>query len=249
MEKRYRNIFLFFVSILLLVTWGFYKSYILYFPNFEGDYYFGGSGLTYIQHIHGALMFIWICFLIIQPLLIKKRLYKIHKTIGIVSYFLVPLLLFSIFMVQETNYYRVLSLSTPKEAIATINGLAYIPAFALFYALAIVNKKNIPKHMRYMIGTSLLFINPALSRALMVFFDMGASGFAVSDYVAMTVAVFLIGYDYYYNKNCKPYSVILVVLLGVHLIWFFRYSDMLQSIGGKFASNFFKTTVVTCDAC
>jgi hypothetical protein len=152
-------------------------------------------------------------------------------------------------MVQETNYYRVLSLSTPKEAIATINGLAYIPAFALFYALAIVNKKNIPKHMRYMIGTSLLFINPALSRALMVFFDLGASGFAVSDYVAMTVVVFLIGYDYYYNKNYKPYSVILVVLLGVHLIWFFRYSDMLQSIGGKFASNFFKTTVVTCDNC
>jgi hypothetical protein len=130
-------------------------------------------------------------------------------------------------------------LSTPKEAISTINGIAYIPAFALFYSLAIANKKNIPNHMRYMIGTSLLFINPGLSRALFVFFGMEASGFAVSDYVAMAVVVFLIGYDYYYNKNYKPYIVILVVLLGVHLIWLFRYTDILQSIGGKFASNLF----------
>lgn len=239
MEKRYRNIFLFFVGILLLVTWGFYKSYLMHFPNFEGDYYFGGSGLTFIQHIHGALMLLWICFLIIQPLLIKNRFYNIHRTIGIVSYFLVPLLLFSIFMVQETSYYRVLSLSTPEEAIATINGIAYIPAFALFYSLAIANKKNIPNHMRYMIGTSLLFINPALSRALFVFFGMAASGFAVSDYGAMAVVVFLIGYDYYYKKNYKPYLVILVGLLSIHLIWVFRYTHILQSIGGKFASNLF----------
>ncbi len=93
--------------------------------------------------------------------------------------------------------------------------------------------------MRYMIGTSLLLINPALSRALFVFFDMAASGLAVSDYFAMAVVVFLIGYDHYYNKNYKPYIVILVVLLGVHLIWLFRYTDIWQSIGGKFASNLF----------
>lgn len=238
MDKKYTNISFFFLGVLFVMIWGFYKSYIVYFPNFEGDYYFGGSGLTYIQHSHGALLLIWIIFLIIQPVLIKYGFHKIHRRIGIVSYFIVPLLLFSIFLVQKTSYYRLLSLSTPKEAIATTNGVAYIPAFALFYSLAIANKKNIPNHMRYMIGTSLLLINPGLSRALIIFFDMGAFGLAVSDYVAMAVVVFLIGYDYYYNKNYKPYIVILVVLLVVHLIWLFRYTDILQSIGGKFASNF-----------
>jgi hypothetical protein len=239
MEKIYKNISLFFVGVLLIVIWGFYKSYIVHFPSFEGDYYFGGSGLTYIQHVHGALMLTWVFFLIIQPILIKNGYYKIHRTIGVVSYVLVPLLLFSIFLVQKVNYHRVLSLSTTEEAIATLNGIPYIPAFALFYSLAIINKRNISNHMRYMIGTSLLLINPALSRALFVFFGMGASGFAVSDYVAMAAVIFFIAYDYRNSKNYKPYFVILVALVVIHLIWAFRYTDVFQSIGGAFATNLF----------
>lgn len=240
MEKKYKNVSLLFLGVLLVVTWGFFKTYIIYFPKFEGDYHAGGSGLTYIHHTHGALLLIWISFLIIQPILIKNGLYKIHRTIGIVSYLIVPLLLVSIFLVQKINYYRILHLSTAKEAIATINGIVYIPAFALLYSLAIVNRKNIPNHMRYMIGTSLLFINPGLSRALFVFFGMAASGFAVSDYVAMNTVVFLIGYDVYFKKkNYKPYIVILIVLLFIHLIWLFRYTDIFQSIGEKFALIFF----------
>jgi hypothetical protein len=239
MEKIYKNISLFFVGVLLVVIWGFYKSYIVHFPNFEGDYYFGGSGLTYIQHVHGALLLTWLFLLITQPILIKNGYYKIHRIIGVVSYVLVPLLLFSIFLVQKVNYYRVLSLSTTEEAIATINGIVYIPAFALFYSLAIINKRNIPNHMRYMIGTSLLLINPALSRALFVFFGMAASGFAVSDYVAMAAVVSFIAYDYRNGKNYKPYIVILVALVVIHLIWAFRYTDVFQSIGGRFATNLF----------
>ena len=184
-------------------------------------------------------MLTWISFLIIQPLLIKYRFYKIHQIIGVVSYFVVPLLLLSIFMVQKTNYYRVLSLSTEKEAIATITGIAYVPAFAVLYSFAIFNKRNTPSHMRYMIGTSLLLINPGLSRALLIFFGMGASGLAVSDYFAMAVVIFLIGYDYHYRRNLKPYLVILAVILIVHLIWLFRYTDTWQLIGRQIALNLF----------
>ncbi len=48
MEKKYKNIPLFFVGVFLVLIWGFYKSYIVYFPTFEGGY-FGGSSYNYIQ--------------------------------------------------------------------------------------------------------------------------------------------------------------------------------------------------------
>lgn len=230
MEKIYRNIHLFFVGVFLIIIWGFYKSYLIYFPTFEGGYW-GGSKYNYIQHTHGVLMLIWILFLIIQPILIKRKLYKIHRIIGKASYFIVPLLLISIFLVTKTFYYRNLITTTEKDAIGTITGLTSIIAFAIFYMLAIVNKRNISSHMRYMIGTSLLLINPGLSRALFIFFGMAESGLAVSDYVAMSIAICFIVYDYRNNKNYRPYIIILVVLVIIHLIWLSRNTSAWQSIG------------------
>ena len=230
MEKIYKNISIFFVFVFIILIWGFYKSYIIYFPTFKGGY-FGGSSYNYIQHTHGALMLTWVLSLIIQPILIKKQLYNIHRIIGKISYFIVPMLLFSIFLVSKTFYYRTLTTATEKDAIGTITGIVNIIAFGIFYLLAIVNKKNIPKHLRYMIGTSLLLINPGLSRALFIFFGMAETGLAVSDYVAMSIAICFIVYDYRNHKNYKPYIVILAVLLITHLIWLFRNFDVWQTIG------------------
>lgn len=141
------------------------------------------------------------------------------------------MLLFSIFLVSKTFYYRTLTTATEKAAIGTITGLANIVAFAIFYLLAIANKRNIPSHMRYMIGTSLLLINPGLSRALFIFFGMAESGLAVSDYVAMTIVICFIAYDSRNHKNYRPYIVILAVLVITHLLWLLRNTDVWQAIG------------------
>ena len=93
--------------------------------------------------------------------------------------------------------------------------------------------------MGYMIGTSLVLINPGLSRALFVFFGMAASGLAVSDYVAMATVICFIIYDYRNNKNYKPYIVILAVLVIIHLIWVFRYTYVWQTIGENIVQHFF----------
>jgi hypothetical protein len=242
MEKNYKNIYIFFIGVLLVLIWGFYKSYIVYFPTFEGGY-LGGS-YNYIQHTHGALMLTWILFLTIQPILIKRKLYNIHRTIGKISYFIVPMLLFSIFLVTKTFYYRTLTYpneyaNTEKDAIGTITGLAYIAAFAIFYLLAISNKRNIPNHIRYMIGTSLLLINPGLSRALFYFFGMAESGLAVSDYVAFATIIVFIIYDYRNKKDYRPHIVILSGLIILHLIWLCRYTEMWQTFGRYIVRHLF----------
>jgi hypothetical protein len=233
MEKAYKNITFFFVAIALVLIWGFYKTYIVYFPSF--------NGFNYVQHVHGFLMFTWLCFLIAQPLLIRAKNYKGHQIIGKLSYFIVPLLLVSIFLVTKMVYYRTLTTDSLKEAIASITvSIPDLISFAIFYLLAIKNRNNIPKHMRYMIGTSLLLISPGLGRAFAIFFNWSITyALAIPDYIAMAIVLFLIGYDYRNKKNYYPYIIILAVLIVRHLIWLFRYTDTWQIFGGQFAKHLF----------
>jgi len=233
MEKTYKHITFLFIAIFLILVWGFYKTYIIYFPNFQG--------FSYVQHIHGFLMLTWVCFLISQPLLIKTRNYKAHRLIGKISYLIVPLLLLSIFFVTRMVYYRTLNSDSEKEAIASITvSIPDLVSFAIFYTLAILNKKNTPKHMRYMIGTSVLLISPGLGRAFAIYFNMPISyALAIPDYVAMLIVLIFIAYDFRNKKNYYPYVVILIVLIIRHLVWVFRYTDFWQTVGGQFAKHLF----------
>ena len=233
MEKSYRNLTLFFVAIGIVLFWGFYKTYTIYFPTFPG--------FNYIQHTHGFLMLTWLCLLIAQPVLIRKGNYKWHRILGKVSYFIVPLLLLSIFLVTGMVYNRILHTDSLKEAIASITvSLPDLISFGLFYFLAIKHKKNVPKHMRYMIGTSLLLISPGLGRALAIYFGLPLSyALAIPDYIVMAIVIFFIGYDFRNKSNFRPYFVILFVLIVRHAIWLLRYSEGWQTIGGQFAQHLF----------
>ena len=233
MEKSYKNITFFFIAIALVLIWGFYKTYIVYFPSF--------IGFNYVQHAHGFLMLTWLCFLIAQPLLIRVKNYKVHRIIGKLSYFIVPMLLVSIFLVTKMVYYRTLNTDSLKDAIASITvSIPDLISFAIFYFLAIKNRKNTPKHMRYMIGTSLLLISPGLGRAFAIFFNWSIFySLAIPDYIAMLIVLVLIGYDYRNKKNYSPFIIILAILIVRHLIWILRYSDTWQTLGGQFAQYLF----------
>jgi hypothetical protein len=186
-------------------------------------------------------MLTWLCLLIAQPVLIRKGNYKWHRILGKVSYFIVPLLLLSIFLVTGMVYNRILHTDSQKEAIASITvSLPDLISFGLFYFLAIKHKKNVPKHMRYMIGTSLLLISPGLGRALAIYFGLPLSyALAIPDYIVMAIVIFFIGYDFRNKSNFRPYFVILFVLIVRHAIWLLRYSEGWQTIGGQFAQHLF----------
>jgi len=85
MEKVYKNISWLFAAILGIVILGFFKTYFGLFPTFEK--------VTSIQHIHGTLFLLWFVMLIVQPILIQKRKLEWHRRIGMISYFLVPLII------------------------------------------------------------------------------------------------------------------------------------------------------------
>ena len=237
MEKSsaipYSRISLFFVFILALITWGFYKTYIIFFPSF--------TGFNNVQHFHGAMMMVWMTFLITQPLLISSGKVTIHRAIGKLSYVIAPLLIVSIFLVSRMVYHRPEPVSTHEEKIAMIAlSIPYLFGFAIFYSLAIINRKETYKHMRYMISTSFLMIAPGLGRALIVYYHTSLNDAVnYSNYLVMAIAAGLLINDIIKKRSYSPFAVVLFVFVLLHLAWNFRNSGLWQIIGEGFAKIFF----------
>ncbi|HKJ42771.1 MAG TPA: hypothetical protein VKA27_11805 [Sunxiuqinia sp.] len=203
MEKAYKNTGYFMLLLVLLVAIGFYQSYFSQFPDFkENTTALSHSRVAMFDHFHAALASIWILFLIGQPLLIRYRRFKIHRLTGKISYLVFPLLILSFIVLIV----RILHAEHPI--------LAYMPLsdgilLILFYSLAIYNRKNTPKHMRYMIGTATVFFGPTFGR-------IGNHILGLQPHVTQNlhyaiiyaILIGLILIDKKHGKNFKPYIII-----------------------------------------
>ena len=150
MEKSYRNLGFVMIFLLPLTFLAFYPSYFGLFPSF------GESTTTYI-HLHAFIASVWILMLIVQPILIRNRKYDLHKKIGRLSYLVFPLLILS-FIPQMI---RILQSETPEVLFFPLSDCI---SLLIFYSLAIYRKKNVSYHMRYMIGSALVFLGPTIGR-------------------------------------------------------------------------------------
>jgi len=233
METSYKNISYFFMGILLCVLVGFHQTYTVKFPTFEG--------LTTVHHFHGAMLMAWFGMLIVQPLFIKYQKREWHRQLGKVSYVLLPLVLYSIFLVTKTQYLRTIS-QMPKEVV--IGGLALdipnIVVFGAFYVLAMVYRHRSDYHMRYMIGTSLLMIGPGIGRAMIIYGNIPFPvAIVYTMYFTELIAVIFLILDYIKGQSIKPFGVILGCVVALHLIWNYQMSGWWQAFGGWFANVFF----------
>jgi hypothetical protein len=234
MEKVYRNTAIFIVLIIFGVQWGFYSVYTSQFPDFKGK--------SSMVHIHGALMMTWMVLLVVQPLLISTGRAEIHRTIGKVSYVLGPVLIISLFLIGKSGYWHNVRENIPqKESLAImaldVRGLF---SYALFWALAMINRKNSKAHMRFMIGTGILAIGPGIGRGLIN--ELGVSfhhSLTITDIVEIAIPAICLGYDIYRKKNYRPWLTILVVMVIGALLWQFKYTEAWQFFAANYAALFY----------
>ncbi len=152
-SKFYKNVSLYLTLGLLVVFWGFSKSY-----------FFQLSANSPAHHVHGISATLWMVVLIVQPYLYKINKLKIHRYIGWSTLFLVPTLVIAGYfmmkrMVHNQAYY-------PPN---TVYKLAFIDfftllGFSLLYFLAIYFRKNIKLHARFMACTIFGPLIPAITR-------------------------------------------------------------------------------------
>ncbi len=236
MEKGYKRLAYFFGVIALITFVGFYKKYFSLIPDFPG--------LKNIHHFHAIALATWLTMLIVQPILIVKHNLGLHRVIGKLSYLLIPFLFVSMILVYHNQYLRMVAEVKPE-----IETLAFVFSpttdaipFLIYYVLAIFNKRETPKHMRYMICTGLIIGGPGLGRIFMTW--MGFDIFAAIGLVTLaTLLVFvgLIVYDSVKNKKflINPYTIAFIIwLIPNILIIFFPSTTLWQRIAKWIVTTF-----------
>lgn len=206
MEKAYKNLSYFLILLIPLTLLGFYKTYFNQFPSFE-------ENINIFVHLHAIIASIWILMLIAQPILIAKKKNKLHKQVGRLSYTLFPLLILS-FIPQMI---RIINSDYPNFLFFP---LADSILLILFYSLAIYYRKKPAKHMRYMIGTAVVFLGPTFGRIGSIVLELPE---ILSQNILYAIIYFimigLILYDKKNGKNYRPYLLILATWV-VHQILF-----------------------------
>lgn len=227
------NIVFLFIGIWLCAIIGFHKTYTIHFPQF--------GGFQWEQHFHGAMLMSWFLMLIIQPLLIRYNKRNIHRTLGKLGYILAPLVCYSIFLVTRMVFLREIKTRPMESVLGQLSlDIPTIFIFGLFFALAMINRKDAAVHMRYMIATSLLMIGPGVGRALIIFggipFPIAVS---VVYYISETLAILFLLNDINKGNNFKPFLTITIILIINHFCWGFQNASWWQSIAKWFVTHAF----------
>jgi hypothetical protein len=218
MEFGYKNLGCFFLFLLALVFLGFYKTYFGLFPDFN-------PATTRIVHFHAFILFLWTCTVITQPLLIRYGKYHTHRIIGRFTYVLVPLMITSFVLMWNkgyTNQYSHTFSGFMKYMYAEhFHSICDVGLLITFYSLAIANIKITPRHMRYMIATTLIFIDPTLSRLLSSLFQVSSFNADLITFLFTDlILVALIIYDLKGHRRYKPYLYALRLFLVYHISFF-----------------------------
>jgi hypothetical protein len=216
MERQYKNVGFFFLTLLVFVALGFYYPYFSLFPDFKS--------INLIVHIHAIALFMWLVILIVQPLLIRYHKYKTHKIFGRLTYFLLPIVIISMIGVIRQGYVRGIEekMTSSQSLKIQFTNIAGIFSFLIYYSLAIINilKGNVALHMRYMICLFLEFIPPTVGRTLGYWFDIRQIyTYSISILLSALVLVFLIMSDKKRGADYTPYIVALSLYLVVYGIW------------------------------
>ena len=192
MDKTYKYLGYFLLLLIPLTFLGFYRTYIVQFPNFKDD-------ITIYTHMHAFIASIWILMLIIQPLLILKKKYSLHRTIGKLSFIVFPLLILS-FIPQIIRIFNSGNINNLFFPLA--DGLLLI----IFYSLAIYNRRATPKHMRYMIATSIVFLGPTVGRIGPILLGWSELFTQNIQYgIIYSILITLLFYDKLNGNKYKPY--------------------------------------------
>ena len=230
--ELYKKMGYWFLLLIPLVVAGFYQTYFSVFFDSRPS----------LLHIHFTLMALWIIILITQPFLIRYKKLSLHRVIGKASYVLVPLLLISCFFVMRFSYYRNLNDLNAQVSTGTLqlNGqsilqeaadfqritVVYTLWLAIFYILAIINKRKSAIHARYMVGAALTMLGPTVDRILFFYGGQKAHlfGWVPIETVAFFLQILVLGslliIDY---RNKRPQKVLwtcISIYLTGHLLYF-----------------------------
>jgi len=145
-----------FAGLLLLSMVTFWPTYVSLPPSANSPY----------THIHAGLAVLWMLLLIAQPLLIRKGRLQTHRKLGRVSWVLAPVFVIAVVLLAHS---RIKGLEGPAYGVQTYVlwlQFSIVSVFTLSYTLAMVYRKSMAHHARFMVCTGLTLIDPVVIRLM-----------------------------------------------------------------------------------
>lgn len=204
MEKKYRFLILFFLAVTLISFAGFYTTYLSKFPRF--------SEFQNLIHIHFLAFSCWLILIILQPILIRKKKFKLHRTLGKFTYFLAPILVITIILLSKEQFLRLIKVDEISAQMTLFIALLDILSFSTFYLIAMIKAKNTRWHAAFIIGATLIILNPGMSRLLNYFSPgLGMLGAILMPFI-VSISIFVIE-KIKYKRNIlqSPYFLIFLI--------------------------------------
>jgi hypothetical protein len=160
-------------TLLFLIPIAFFGFYPSYFSQITAP-------TPLIIHAHGFMMTIWLALAIVQPILIKRNKIMTHRFTGKISYFLIPFIAITGYLVVRYSYQRALhgaeigppgyySADLPahiKAAEFVVIGSIYWAWLIVYYLLGVSFRKNIVAHATFMLASGLTILGPAGDRLI-----------------------------------------------------------------------------------
>jgi hypothetical protein len=222
MERKINLQLIIFWTIILTSLAGFFRSYISHFPNF--------SDFKWFIHIHFAAFCCWFALIIIQPVLIRKKKFELHKKLGKFSYFLIPLLAITIILLRLGKLPQEIRESLPDASMNAFVTLVDVLSLCGYYLIAVFNSKNIRWHVAFILATTLVAFNPGLARLLNIIFPGSGLLVIVVPFI-FTITVFTIEKIKYKHPILKsPYfTFFLLWLLEILLLFIIPRTALWQN--------------------
>lgn len=228
------NIGFFFIGILIMTLLGFYPTYLTHFPTFKG--------FTWAYHFHAFVATLWIVMLITQAFLIRKRNYSLHRKIGKVSYFVMPFLLFSLFLMARATYFKNININhlSETDALAGLSksGLRDILYMGILYGLAIFYKKRTAWHLRFFTCTGLIVLGPGLGRFAFTNFRPEIAGATLGIMMLLVPIIWLV-VDIIKKKSPVPLLVFIAITISAIYLEGSGHAAWWQTFAKWFADTFF----------
>jgi len=219
--------------MLVILLLGFWPSY--FSPS--------AAKATFAQHFHSYVMLVWVLMLIVQPWLIRTRRRNIHRLLGRLSLIVAPLVVISALYVVHDNLAKLPRPYPPIGLSFFWLGFASALYFTMFYSLAIIKRKDMQFHARYMAATAFVFIVPGLGRLMSRLgeaTEFPILGFPLALWVPTIVGIVMMVHEMRKTRRIRfPWILATVawslIVLGFHYLpgraWFTAFADWYLSLG------------------
>lgn len=203
-----------------LLIAGFGAVIVAFWPRYLGRPLSATDAYT---HVHAAAMAAWYGMLVAQPLLVRSGRRNLHQTVGRASYVLVPVVVASSILLAHQRFSTMDEQTFGQEAPFLFLPLSQAGLLAVAYGLAIRYRRVPSLHARFMIGSTLTFVDPVLGRLLFQFLPplphqlhYQAVTFGLCDLILIVLA----RRDWHHARAWWAFPVLLGLFVPVHAFWF-----------------------------